>query len=268
MSLIENITLSYFIDLYLADNPVLKYFYNQLYTDFNPDVTGYTLVFMIPPDLSGFNESERIKDVSTWWNSITKMLTLTSAAPKTFKEYSKMIPFLANDFTPPETQVQAAQVQTRSGASTYATDIITTENITISYLESNPINTYKFHLMWIEYIKEILKGTIKPKSEYLTPDDSSTTKYGAIDYLASVYIVKYMQDMKTITYISKCTGIYPTRLPSKELLGTRNTNEITMLNFEYACTMFHEYVHGLACNEWIYKELNTLISGMYSSLII
>jgi len=36
---------------------VLKYFYQQLYRDFSPDINGYTLVFFIPPHLSGYDDA-------------------------------------------------------------------------------------------------------------------------------------------------------------------------------------------------------------------
>lgn len=266
MSILGNIGLSYFINLYLADNPVIKYFYNQLYSKFNPDVNGYTLAFMIPPDLSGLSEWPVTDPNTDIWSKITNFTGLTSEAPITFKEYSKMISFLATDFTPPQTQVQTAQIQTRSGAASYASDVITTETMSITYLEANPLVTYKFHLLWVEYIKQVIRGDIEPAEKYYDPDNEDY--FGTLDYLASIYIVKYMQDMKTVSYVSKCTGVYPVSLPSKELIGSRNTNEITMLPFEYACVGFHEYVLGLDINSWLYDECTNFIQSNYTFSIL
>jgi hypothetical protein len=259
MSLLHNIGISHFTDLYLADNPALKYFYGQLYRNFNPDVTGYTLIFMKPPEFSSpdFANNKKLKtDISSIIGSILSTVGLTPQNVSTLEEFSKVYSFMATDFTPPVTEIQSSQVQTRTGALTYASDISSSETVSISFLESNPLTIYKFHLLWVEYIRELLKGTIEPDPKYYNPDDKEN--FGAQDYLASLYIVKYIPDMKTISYISKCIGVFPLRLPSKELIGTRATNEICVLPFEYSCIAFREYVEGLEINTWIKEELETV----------
>ena len=256
MSLLANVGITYFIDLYLADNPALKYFYNQMYRNFNPDITGYTLMFMIPPDFSAneYRNNQKLKS-GDMFNSVLSTVGLAPQTVSTLDDFSKAYPFMATDFTPPQTQVQNSQVQTRTGALSYASDIHETESVTISFLESNPLTIYKFHLLWIEYMRDLLKGVIQPDQKYLTP---GSEYFGAQDYLASLYIVKYIPDMKTISYIGKCTGVYPLSLPSKELIGSRNTNEICILPFEYSCISYREYVDGLNSNEYIKNELNSL----------
>lgn len=259
MSLLHNIGISHFVDLYLADNPALKYFYSQMYRNFNPDVTGYTLLFMKPPEFSSedYANNAKIKtDLSSIIGSILSTVGLTPQNISTLDEFSKVYSFMATDFTPPVTEVQNSQVQTRTGALTYASDISTSETVSISFLESNPLTVYKFHLLWIEYIRELLSGSICPADKYLNPEDKDN--FGAQDYLASLYIVKYIPDMKTISYISKCIGVYPIRLPSKELIGSRATNEICILPFEYSCIAFREYVEGLEINTWIKEEFDEL----------
>jgi hypothetical protein len=257
MSLLANVGITYFIDLYLADNPVLKYFYNQMYRNFNPDVTGYTLLFMVPPEFSAkeYNQGQQLKD----GDIVNSVLSTVGLAPQTITslmDFSKAYPFMATEFTPPQTQVQNSQVQTRTGALSYASDIHETESVTINFLESNPLTIYKFHLLWVEYIRELLKGTIQPDDKYI--DSKNADYFGAQDYLASLYIVKYIPDMQTISYVGKCTGVYPLALPSKELIGSRNTNEICILPFEYSCISYREYVSGLSSNSWILKELDNL----------
>ena len=271
MSILGNIGISYFTDLYLADNPALKYFYSQMYRSFNPDITGYTLIFMIPPDFSSSDFKGNQRSNSSSSNSILSSLSslastigVTPQTITTLIDFAKIYPFMATEFTPPQTQVQNAQVQTRSGALSYASDVHTTETISISFLESSPLVIYKFHLMWVEYIRELLKGTIQPDPKYLTYDESNQY-YGSQDYLASLYIVKYIPDMQTITYISKCIGVYPLSLPSKELIGTRAANDICVLPFEYSSIAFREYVTGLNINTWIYTELNNLLNGVYGT---
>jgi len=265
MSLLANVGITYFIDLYLADNPVLKYFYNQMYRNFNPDVTGYTLLFMKPPEFSA-DEYCNGQQLGSG-DIVNSVLSTVGLAPQTITsliDFSKIYPFMATEFTPPQTQVQNSQVQTRTGALSYASDIHETESITVSFLESNPLTIYKFHLLWVEYIRELLKGTIQPNKKYLDP--KNTDYFGTQDYLASLYIVKYIPDMQTISYIGKCTGVYPLALPSKELIGTRSTNEICILPFEYSCISYREYVSGLSSNKWILEELNNLSKNYGSSI--
>lgn len=264
MSVLANVGITYFIDAYLADNPTLKFFYNQMYRNFNPDVTGYTLIFMIPPEFSAkeFSNNQKLKN----GDLINSVLSTVGLAPQTvssLQDFSKIYPFMAIDFTPPQTQIQNSQVQTRTGALSYASDVHETETVTLNFLESSPLTIYKFHLLWVEYIRELLKGTIEPDEKYLSPD---STYFGAQDYLASLYIVKYIPDMKTISYIGKCIGVYPLALPSKELIGTRNANEICILPFEYSCIAYREYVDGLDSNSWILSELNTVSSSYGSSV--
>jgi hypothetical protein len=256
MSLLANVGITYFIDLYLADNPTLKYFYNQMYRNFNPDITGYTLMFMIPPDFSAdeYKNNQKIGS-SDIVNNVLGAIGLAPQTVSTLEEFSKAYPFMATEFTPPQTQVQNSQVQTRTGALSYASDIHETESVTISFLESNPLTIYKFHLLWIEYMRDLLKGVIQPNAKYIDPTSS---EFGAQDYLASLYIVKYIPAMKTISYIGKCTGVYPLSLPSKELIGSRNTNEICILPFEYSCISYREYVEGLDKNKYIKEELDAL----------
>jgi hypothetical protein len=259
MSVLHNLGISYFVDLYLSDNPELKYFYSQMYRNFNPDITGYTLIFMKPPEFSSpsyANNAKLKKEASDIITSVTSVIGLTPQVVNTLADFSKVYSFMATDYTPPRTEVQNSQVQTRTGAISYASDVKETETVSISFLESNPLTIYKFHLLWVEYMRNILIGEIEPDPKYL--DSTDFENFGAQDYLASLYIVKYIPDMKTISYISKCIGVFPLSLPSKELIGSRTTNEICVLPFEYSCIAYREYIEGLDLNSWIKKEFNEL----------
>lgn len=265
MSSIGDLALTKYLSLYLADPRLspIRYFYNQLYSGYNPDITGYTLIFMEPPEFSSKDFSSTGTDISDIVTNFLSMMSLAPQTIKTLQDFGKIIPFMATDFTSPQTEVQNDQVQSRTGAISYATDVIETENLSISYIESNPLTIYKFHLMWIEYIRQILQGTIAPDDKYITLDSDM---FGAQDYLSSFYIVKYSPDLMTINYISKCIGVYPSRLPSKELIGTRTTNEVCVLPFEYSCIAFREYVSGADVNKWILDELNEKIISKYKGL--
>jgi hypothetical protein len=256
------------VNLMLADNGPLKKFYNYLYTDYNPDITGYTLLFMIPPNFSAeeYKDGELMLDQES--NLFTQVLSMIDVAPEpiaTLQDFSKVYPFFASDFTPPQTEVQNAQVQSRTGALAYAADVIETETVSVQFIEANPLVVYKFHLLWVQYIRDILRGAIKPAAKYIDPTaEGANDCYGTQDYLASFYVVKYILDMKEISYIGKCVGVYPLILPSGDLIGSRLTNEITMLPIEYVCVAYREYVEGLKTNLWLKTELETFLDSNFS----
>jgi hypothetical protein len=264
MGSLVTLGLAKLVNLMLADNGPLKKFYNYLYTDYNPDVTGYTLLFMIPPNFSAAEYDDGKKMMEQGSSMFDTVLQYMDVAPEpiaTLKDFSKVYPFFASDFTPPQTEIQNAQVQSRTGALAYAADVIETETVSVQFIEANPLVVYKFHLLWVQYIRDILLGAIKPAAKYIDPDNEDADDcYGTQDYLASFYVVKYILDMKEISYIGKCVGVYPLTLPSKDLIGSRLTNEITMLPFEYTCIAYREYVEGLKTNSWLKTEFETFMT--------
>ena len=220
--------------------PEMKYFNEQLFRHFNPDINGYTLIFMVPPAfaLIDQNYNEFI------WN------------------FSKLVAFAATDFSPPQIQVQSESISSRSGGVPYATEVLPSEQCSVTYIDNQDLDIYRFHYIWIEFIKQLIEGFIPvwgdhedpfvyngqltssrdiPGKEYLqyTYNGLNDT-YGALDYAASIYSVKYNPTMKEIQHIGKATGIYPQSLPTKELIGQRTANEITTLPFTYFCAYYEE----------------------------
>lgn len=256
----ENTTLTTYLDKVFnsSETEVIKFFYQQLYRDFAPDISGYTLVFFVPPDLSGYRVSVRSAlydqvDPSSYMSVVGKIMT-----------------FAAVDFTPPQSQVRAENVSTRAGSIPIASEVSESETISITFVDNNFLDIYMFHHIWVEYIREILEGTIEPSPEYYTENKIGLygiDNYGAIDYAASCYIVKYRPDMKTVTYVSKCVGIFPQSLPNKELIGTRSTNEIVILPFTYSCSGFRESVyHEKSSGMWLFTELDEML-GKFTTKI-
>ena len=86
--------IDYVESVFEADEGVLKYFYKNLYKNYNPDINGYNLIFMVPPDLSG------------WKN--TNLYSQDS--PSYFNDTSKFITFSAIDFTSPTQQVNTEKI--------------------------------------------------------------------------------------------------------------------------------------------------------------
>jgi len=234
---------------------VLKYFYQQLYRDFAPDINGYTLVFFIPPHLSGYADAVYTNqysqtDKDSYMNIVGKIMT-----------------FAAIDFTPPQSQVRTENISLRSGAIPIASEVSETDTCSITFIDNRQLDIYMFHHIWIEYIREILEGTILPNASYYDPEYlaefGADRNYGAIDYAASFYVVKYRPDMKTVTFIGKCVGVFPQSLPNKEFIGSRMTNESVTLPFTYSCSAYREalYTEDVpgSGRHWLFGELDEVV---------
>jgi len=253
-------TLVNYIDYIFADSSphsqVLKYFYHQLYREFAPDINGYTLVFFVPPDLSGYRVN-----VETESGSFDGERVYAQTKESYMGIVSKIMTFAAIDFTPPQSQVRVETISTRSGSIPIASEVSETDTMSITFLDNRQLDIYMFHHIWVEYIREVLEGTIEPDPSYYDPEYldefGEDDNYGAIDYAASCYIVKYKPDMKSITYAAKCVGIFPQSLPNKELIGSRTTNEVVTLPFTYSCSGFREALYTeQEAGLWIFDELN------------
>jgi len=256
----EGATLTAYLDSVFnsPETEVVKFFYQQLYRDFSPDINGYTLVFFVPPDLSGYKNLAGSplydqEDPASYMSTVGKIMT-----------------FAAVDFTPPQSQIRTENVSTRSGSVPIASEVSESETISITFVDNGYLDIYMFHHLWVEYIREILEGTIEPGADYYTEEIENdfapiSGNYGAIDYAASCYIVKYRPDMKTVTYVSKCVGIFPQSLPNKELIGTRSSNEIVTLPFTYSCSGFRESLyHEKSSKLWLFGELDDIVKKFAS----
>ena len=248
----NDITLVSYLDTVFSDgqphSDVIKYFYQQLYRDFAPDINGYTLVFFVPPHLSGYEEL------------VGKELYDIENKDSYMKIVSRIITFAAIDFSPPQSQVRIESVSTRSGSIPIAAEVSETDTMSITFLDNKELDIYMFHHIWVEYIREILEGTIEPNPSYYDSRFGEADNYGAIDYAASCYIVKYRPDMKYVTFVAKCVGIFPQSLPNKELIGSRATNEVVTLPFTYSCSGYREALHMEKDSfVWIFDELDDVV---------
>jgi len=196
--------------------PLMEYFNQQLYTEFNPDINGYVMVFMVPPPFLHFPEIGTLKE-----------------------EVPKLVPFNAVDFTPPQRQVSSAAVTARTGGIPYATEVLPSEQTSVTYIDNQNLDIFRLHYVWVEYIQNLLEGVVEIplSSPYMQYNDEV---YGGLDYAGSLFVAKYRPDTDMVTYVGKCTGGYPQALPSKELLGQRSSNELTTLPFTYFCAYYEE----------------------------
>jgi hypothetical protein len=227
-----------------SDNGVMRYFYSQLFSEYIPDITGYTLLFVIPPHLSGYEN--------------TGNANYTQGNDGGFMDYvGKMAPVLATSFSPPQLQMASSAISGTSGSQQYASELQVTDNLSVSYMETNNLDVYAFHRTWVNYIFEIMEGNLSPDEYYI--------ENKIIDYCASFYFVKFRQDFEYITYIGKAIGCFPKELPSMDIIGNRASNELTTVNFNYVVSDFQEvtFREGNNDSHWLVQELADFVLSRY-----
>ena len=271
-------------------NGPLYYFYNVMmggeYTmptqgdlihrqNYHPAISGYSLVFLQAPHLSGYEE-------------------LGILTAEHLEEFTKMVCFIAVDFTPPPIQVTASELPSRSGSLPYATEVSGTGQLSISFLDDANEHCFGYHKIWLDYIEDITRGItvatsqeIAPSAIYYTPDFDkayqksngetkkvrfSTGTFGQIDYMTSAYIIKFKPVEgatlgEDIIYIGKATGIFPINQPDKEVIGRRDSLELVTLTYNYPCTNYRAWSYGAPNhdeNEYLKSEFLQDIASKYS----
>ena len=164
-----------------AENGIIRYLYQNLFSNLQPDISGYVLLFISPPVLSGYTSlGNQNYDING-----TSYIT----------ETSKLCPLLATNFTPPTIQLNSGTLAGSSGTQHYAQELSITDSMSVTYLDTMTLDIYQFHKSWLQYIFQITEGTLEPSQEYLLG--------GRIDYCASFYFVKFMPNVSSIQYIGK-----------------------------------------------------------------
>lgn len=215
-----------------TDNMVLQYFNRQLLQDFNPNINGYSLCFMVPPPFKGLGVDE-------------------------FEVFRKLSVFASIEFSPPVREIKTQSFATRSSGMPYAVELEPSEQCTISFIDNSNMDIFKFHSVWFDYIHDLTLGHTEVPNIYLDPDSPS---YGGLDYAGSVFVVKYNVSMQSIVYVGKVTGVYPQTLPNKEIIGQRSTNEIVVIPFTYFAGWYEETTSS---SSPIWQELESSILSYY-----
>jgi hypothetical protein len=222
------------------DNPEMIYFNTQLLQEFNPELSGFSFCFMVPPPFIALQNSPGKYDFEY------------------IKSFRKLTLFSSIDFNPPQRQIQSEKFSARGGGIPYATEMDISQQASVSYLDNTDLDIFNFHLTWFEFVHEMLLGYIKVPDIYLDPN---LPTYGGLDYAGSLFILKYDMAMQEIKYIGKATGIFPSTLPNKEIIGQRTTTELVVLPITYTCAWFDETLHH---NHPIWKELENKIIEYFS----
>jgi len=199
-----------------------------------PDISGYTFVFIEPPDLSG--------------------MPANSETQAKIDEICKKSLFLAIDATPPQISINVEQINTQASISMpYATTKVATGNLSITFIDNASMDINSLHNVWIEYIYNQLWGDLKPHPDYIDP---TSHKFGQLDYATSAFIVKYDPTFSDPpVMVGKATGIFPTALPVKEPIGTRSNRELVMETVSYTCS-YYEVVHPKSMLQFYSQDKN------------
>jgi len=237
-----------------GDNGILKYFTRTLMgapiaagdRPYSPDINGYTVTFIEPPDLSGYN-----LNVANQYSNITKLF-----------------PFLCIDFTPPPTQVISSEIPARSGSIQFGTEIQGSGQMQMTCMDDSQLGLAGFIKTWVSYIEDVTRGIVSPASGYYTPEDP---KFGQLDYTSSAYVIRFKPtmnlDWSDIVYVGKAVGIFPLNIPDKEIIGRRDSNEITMLPISFACTFYRQAIYGSLkeVNGWIINEFESKCRNLFNT---
>lgn len=215
----------------------IPYINKQLFRNFNPDITGFTLCLFISPPFEGI-----INKDSTYIENVQKLFA-----------------FAVNDFTPPQRQIESERVDSRTGGIPFATELIPTQQCSVTFNDNMELDIFNYHNNWVTYMHELVDGFIEPPAKYYA--DIFSPDFGCLDYAGSFFFVKYEPNFKDIKFVGKATGVFPQSLPNKEALGTKTQNDIILLPFTYNCAYYEETLDD---THIIWKELETLITTQYS----
>lgn len=215
----------------IKDKQHLFSFYKSMY-NFNPDVNGYYLTYFILPDFGG----KWIGKGNSPFPNIDKINSRAEAL-------STLLTYTCIDCSPPNIQVTSDSVSVRTGSMPIATEVFESDTLNISFLDNRELDVYNFNYEWLLYMKATGDGLIKPSSIVLNEDSDNVFNYGSVDYMASIYIVKFEPDANTISYIGKATGVFPQNAPNKEIIGTRNTNSISLVPVTYYSSIYREAIN-------------------------
>lgn len=199
-------------------HPLYSQFYNlSRKPTFQPDVTGYTLIYIVPPQ-----------------------------APEGLGGTADVFPFLALEFNPPETSVKSTEETSGSSIRIpYATGRQSGGQLSINFLEDDELSVTKFHTDWVNYISDVIYGNKSPKDP----------KSIELDYATCAYVVKFRPNMRDVIYVGQAKGVFPINIPSKELLGSRQTNALAMIGMNYMCADYNNHLG----NSWIIDDFENQV---------
>lgn len=208
---------------------MFQYFYQQFFSTSTAfDVNGYSLIFMIPPDFSGYSnyvasEGYVPKDGDTFidYKSPDKLIA------SNFKDFM----IFAVEFDIPDQEVSTSEISLSFKQNIeFVSGFTTSGSMSVRYLDTSRLKMYKFHSSWIDYMKLVMSGEIEPAAYYYDSKE--------VDYMGSFFFLKFKPNMDYPTYIGKAYGVFPKNLPVKDVLGNRTENQLVMFTINYFYAMY------------------------------
>jgi hypothetical protein len=126
---------------------------------------------------------------------------------------------------------------------------------------------YAFHNNWVHYIEQVILGFIDPEESYINS--------GELDYAGSAFVIRYKPDMSSMVYIGKAVGIFPVNLPNKEIIGSRQSPQLTTFTVNYSCADYREIALGgsssivpvtFADNMWVLADFIECVQLLYGGI--
>lgn len=234
---------------YLKDAPknepidnLFKQFYDFFYKRaYEYDINGYNLIFFNPAQFSAFQGD---------WNNAALL-----------NNFFRDLIVMAVDYNPHEISVSKTSIELTSSLNfSYPTDTNHSGDISITYLDTDDLRIYSYHSLWLKYIFYANMGYLTPNASYI--------ENNTIDYFASIYSLKFKQDMKTPTLATKAMGVFPNSLPSKETIGTRGEHQLTLTTINYSMLYYtDEMVNIKTFNDTKSATPDSEINPIYQEIL-
>lgn len=215
-------------------------------------------VFMTRPDLNIFDSSgstlnESIKstgNVALYYNAVLKHPIICQSLSSILASTHDFIPIISN--TARSLDVQDMSLKTIEHAETlsgwklvYAKNAIdskTAGNISMNFIDDNMASITYMHLIWVEYIDNVVRGIVDPKIDYI--------RNAILDYASSLYYILTDQSGENIIFWTKYYGVFPTNVPSSAFSFNEGSPvHVPDIQIQYAYS-FKEDMNPLALAEF------------------
>jgi len=199
-------------------------------SDFSPFINGRYAIYMVNGTWYdqyvarvGSTEERYILSKN---NRSTKM---NSALINEFGVDNVAFPMLATDIDIPEITKEYVNVSTRSQSlSTYQREIVLPE-FSISYLENQYLDIFRYHEAWHKSIELYKRGVMGSSA---SNDRTNSPYFYDVPYMNGIWVVLYdiQYRIRALFYL---VGVRPVSLPIKQLIGNRSDSKMTVYNIQY-----------------------------------
>jgi hypothetical protein len=229
----------------------------------DPVVTGYNYIFMTSPDLNLSNEQNKaalnISGTSIYPSKIIDMLSGNQGI---------FIPLITNRaISIPASDEVLATVDYSETWNKYKIVLGTTSKdskisgtCTINFQDDQYLTLLKLHKLWKEYIEKVYLGRAYSKYAFQSGSIGALSQY--IDYMSSIYVFTTLPDGKTLTFWSKYTGVFPTKLPFGDFQSDDGSQDVKK-SFSYE----YQFSYKEDMSVQILQDFNLLANSANSQII-